>query len=302
MLKACMCFVAPGGNYQAFPGSGCWTHSASSSLLCYNICSALCRAEQKVGLCVTVLLLGWFHTVLRDDRLLLFSLTSGPGDGFFSSAFQSRLVGNNLHNASMPECESQTHVNKTTWRSSCALENIDNKWKGRTTRNVGILFVLMTDGWSSKVTQQGLMMGLLATLNSVFRRQLPFDVIFSFVLWWNELTSPSSDADLAHGSTITIKNLRIAGGYLHSHWHLYPEGVGAKQQQVGLKQLQKQLNGLISVRVSFILSNLFSLCISNRWQHISIRTTTTCGLFTGRVIMKVRRRGLFTEENNKNIL
>lgn len=43
-----------------------------------------------------------------------------------------------------------------------------------------------------------------------------------------------SCADLAYGSTITVKNLRIAGGYLHSHWHLYPEGVGAKQQQVRL--------------------------------------------------------------------
>lgn len=41
-------------------------------------------------------------------------------------------------------------------------------------------------------------------------------------------------SDLAYGSTITVKNLRIAGGYLHSHWHLYPEGVGAKQQQVSL--------------------------------------------------------------------
>jgi len=38
--------------------------------------------------------------------------------------------------------------------------------------------------------------------------------------------------DLAYGSVITVKNLRIAGGYLHSHWHLYPEGVGAHQQQV----------------------------------------------------------------------
>ncbi|XP_023139146.2 protein O-mannosyl-transferase 2 isoform X2 [Amphiprion ocellaris] len=66
---------------------------------------------------------------------------SGPGDGFFSSAFQSRLMGNNLYNASMPEY-------------------------------------------------------------------------------------------LAYGSTITVKNLRIAGGYLHSHWHLYPEGVGSRQQQV----------------------------------------------------------------------
>ncbi|CAI9567265.1 unnamed protein product [Staurois parvus] len=66
---------------------------------------------------------------------------SGPGDGFFSSAFQSRLDGNNLHNASMPE-------------------------------------------------------------------------------------------HLAYGSVITLKNMRTATGYLHSHWHLYPEGVGARQQQV----------------------------------------------------------------------
>uniref|UniRef100_A0A669E016 Protein O-mannosyl-transferase 2 n=1 Tax=Oreochromis niloticus TaxID=8128 RepID=A0A669E016_ORENI len=78
---------------------------------------------------------------------------SGPGDGFFSSAFQSRLIGNNLHNASMPEY-------------------------------------------------------------------------------------------LAFGSTVTIKNLRIAGGYLHSHWHLYPEGVGARQQQV-TAYLHKDYNNLI---------------------------------------------------------
>ncbi|XP_013867916.1 protein O-mannosyl-transferase 2 [Austrofundulus limnaeus] len=77
---------------------------------------------------------------------------SGPGDGFFSSAFQSRLIGNNLHNASMPEY-------------------------------------------------------------------------------------------LAYGSIITVKNLRIAGGYLHSHWHLYPEGVGAKQQQV-TAYLHKDQNNL----------------------------------------------------------
>ncbi|XP_077999792.1 LOW QUALITY PROTEIN: protein O-mannosyl-transferase 2-like [Glandiceps talaboti] len=66
---------------------------------------------------------------------------SGPGDGFFSSAFQSKLVGNSLYQASMPE-------------------------------------------------------------------------------------------DLTYGSVITLKNQRPAGGLLHSHWHLYPEGSGAIQQQV----------------------------------------------------------------------
>ncbi|KAM9380867.1 protein O-mannosyl-transferase 2 [Phaethornis superciliosus] len=77
---------------------------------------------------------------------------SGPGDGFFSSAFQSQLVGNNLHNVSVPEY-------------------------------------------------------------------------------------------LAYGSVVTMKNLRMAGGYLHSHWHLYPEGVGARQQQV-TAYLHKDLNNL----------------------------------------------------------
>ncbi|XP_035757837.1 protein O-mannosyl-transferase 2 isoform X3 [Egretta garzetta] len=77
---------------------------------------------------------------------------SGPGDGFFSSAFQSQLIGNNLHNVSVPE-------------------------------------------------------------------------------------------HLAYGSVVTMKNLRMAGGYLHSHWHLYPEGIGARQQQV-TAYLHKDLNNL----------------------------------------------------------
>ncbi|XP_058148957.1 protein O-mannosyl-transferase 2 isoform X2 [Dasypus novemcinctus] len=77
---------------------------------------------------------------------------SGPGDGFFSSAFQARLSGNNLHNASFPE-------------------------------------------------------------------------------------------HLAYGSVITVKNLRMASGYLHSHRHLYPEGIGARQQQV-TTYLHKDYNNL----------------------------------------------------------
>ncbi|KAG9508710.1 Protein O-mannosyl-transferase 2, partial [Fragariocoptes setiger] len=66
---------------------------------------------------------------------------SGNGDGFYSSAFQSQLIGNSLHNASWP-------------------------------------------------------------------------------------------AHLAYGATITLKNNRIGGAYLHSHMHLYPHGIGARQQQV----------------------------------------------------------------------
>ncbi|XP_058423419.1 protein O-mannosyl-transferase 2 isoform X2 [Diceros bicornis minor] len=49
--------------------------------------------------------------------------------------------------------------------------------------------------------------------------------------------------DLAYGSVITVKNLRMAIGYLHSHRHLYPEGVGARQQQV-TTYLHKDYNNL----------------------------------------------------------
>lgn len=38
--------------------------------------------------------------------------------------------------------------------------------------------------------------------------------------------------EVAYGAVISLKNHRTGGGYLHSHYHLYPEGVGARQQQV----------------------------------------------------------------------
>lgn len=66
---------------------------------------------------------------------------SGNGDGFFSSAFQSQLVGNKLYNVSMPE-------------------------------------------------------------------------------------------NVAYGSTISLKQRRAGGAYLHSHHHLYPEEHPPRQQQV----------------------------------------------------------------------
>ncbi|XP_064919870.1 protein O-mannosyl-transferase 2 isoform X1 [Columba livia] len=101
-------------------------------------------------LCLILLPLALYMTVFAVHFTVLNK--SGPGDGFFSSAFQSQLIGNNLHNVSIPE-------------------------------------------------------------------------------------------HLAYGSVVTMKNLRMAGGYLHSHWHLYPEGVGARQQQV-TAYLHKDLNNL----------------------------------------------------------
>lgn len=48
----------------------------------------------------------------------------------------------------------------------------------------------------------------------------------------NSLYNATMPRQLAYGATITLKNHRTGGGYLHSHWHLYPDGIGARQQQV----------------------------------------------------------------------
>lgn len=53
-----------------------------------------------------------------------------------------------------------------------------------------------------------------------------FFLIKSIFLYYNIVL------DVSFGAIITLKNHRTGGGYLHSHWHLYPENVGAKQQQV----------------------------------------------------------------------
>ncbi|XP_073950740.1 protein O-mannosyl-transferase 2 [Choristoneura fumiferana] len=48
----------------------------------------------------------------------------------------------------------------------------------------------------------------------------------------NSLYNASAPRVLAYGAVVTLKNHRTGGGYLHSHHHLYPAGVGARQQQV----------------------------------------------------------------------
>ncbi|NXM74019.1 POMT2 transferase, partial [Serilophus lunatus] len=52
-------------------------------------------------LCLIVLPLALYTAMFAVHFTVLNK--SGPGDGFFSSAFQSQLVGNNLHNVSIPE-------------------------------------------------------------------------------------------------------------------------------------------------------------------------------------------------------
>lgn len=59
-----------------------------------------------------------------------------------------------------------------------------------------------------------------------------FSSAFQSQLEGNSLYNTSMPMQVAYGAVITLKNGRTGGGYLHSHWHLYPEGVGARQQQV----------------------------------------------------------------------
>jgi len=59
-----------------------------------------------------------------------------------------------------------------------------------------------------------------------------FSSAFQVSLEGNFLNNASTPKEVAYGSLLTLKNSITGGGYLHSHLHLYPEGVGAKQQQV----------------------------------------------------------------------
>jgi len=58
---------------------------------------------------------------------------------------------------------------------------------------------------------------------------------FQSLLCGNSLYNATMPRQLAYGATITLKNHHTDSGYLHSHWHLYPEGVGARQQQVVIR-------------------------------------------------------------------
>ncbi|KAJ8876224.1 hypothetical protein PR048_024134 [Dryococelus australis] len=60
---------------------------------------------------------------------------------------------------------------------------------------------------------------------------------FQSKLEGNSLYNASMPREVAYGAVVTLKNHRTGGGYLHSHWHLYPEGVGARQQQARITSL-----------------------------------------------------------------
>merc|ERR1712214_177900 len=59
-----------------------------------------------------------------------------------------------------------------------------------------------------------------------------YSSLFQSTLEGNRLYNASMPREVAYGAVVSLKNHRTGGAYLHSHFHLYPEGMGAKQQQV----------------------------------------------------------------------
>jgi len=72
----------------------------------------------------------------------------------------------------------------------------------------------------------------LSVLNKTGSGDGFFSSLYQTTLEGNRLQNATVPAQVAYGAVITLKNHRTGGAYLHSHLHLYAEGVGAKQQQV----------------------------------------------------------------------
>lgn len=237
---------------------------------------------------------------------LCLSLTSGPGDGFFSSAFQSRLIGNNLHNASMPECESQTHVwikphgaaavfTKTLIRRCEEVKkkcrhsfSIDDRQMGRSTGFIKL---------HSRV--------LLLRLTVLFYAQFYYSLVSFFMMFKKRFPFESS---VFYGcgplDTLLFSWCR-SGLWLHHYCEKSPycrrlfalslalisrrsRSTAAAGQATGSTHPQVCLFMLIPLMILFIWIKRFFWLFSLRWQPISIRTTTICGWFSDRMIMSVR--------------
>ena len=150
----------------------------------YTVKHFLARAACLIALPV-VLYMAIFAVHLRVLYL------TGPGDGFFSSAFQTHLQGNVLNNATTP--------------------------RGRLARWIFLRFSRFLLFYFF----------LQPKTNFIPKKKRKYAV---------------SIAEVAYGAVISLKNGITGGGYLHSHLHLYPAGIGAKQQQV---------NGFLPVSLAF---------------------------------------------------
>ncbi|XP_064602855.1 protein O-mannosyl-transferase 2-like isoform X1 [Liolophura sinensis] len=59
-----------------------------------------------------------------------------------------------------------------------------------------------------------------------------FSSAFQSQLEGNKLYNISMPENVAYGSKVTLKHQKTGGGYLHSHYHLYPEELPPRQQQI----------------------------------------------------------------------
>ena len=71
---------------------------------------------------------------------------------------------------------------------------------------------------------------------------------FQTTLQGNPLQNMTGPREVAYGAVIKIKNDIVGGAFLHSHKHLYPEGIGARHQQVTTYLLKDGNNNWIIKR------------------------------------------------------
>ena len=85
-----------------------------------------------------------------------------------------------------------------------------------------------------------------------------------------------SNSDMAYGSVITLKQRRTGGGYLHSHWHLYPEEFGPRQQQVMTALVKgsiflKNRHFIIQERVNKLIYGTNTIINCGFWQPVKFQ-------------------------------
>ena len=70
--------------------------------------------------------------------------------------------------------------------------------------------------------------------NQLHNASMPRDLAYGKLFYQFKIISSMNYAQnfiFSTGAVITMKNARVGGGYLHSHYHLYPEGQKPKLNQ-----------------------------------------------------------------------
>lgn len=99
---------------------------------------------------------------------------------------------------------------------------------------MGIFYIHLTllnqtgpgDGFYSSAYQ----ISLKGSIINDFHQDVNFIMVNDYIFEkGNYLHSASTPKEVAYGAILSLKNAITSGGYLHSHDHLYPVGVGATQ-------------------------------------------------------------------------